>query len=1138
MLPLLNSLTHLTYLTSTSPRIRDILVNDGGLERLLEIMQESALPRDHCFEPNFDWFGLRGPPTASILTQAQQVALKHSLAFQCVVNIGVRGSETIRTRLVQSGALNVVAQIMEVWLQQKGVWIYPGPLGSQVSVERAIAAGVLPPVQDGSVDWRAGYTSRRAKEKEREKANREATKGDARQTVDQAASLAAAAAAQEATRPHPPPTEQEPSSSAPPNPLRAMRRPPVAGRDRQERVSAWVEGRSGRPEDGQPPTPSTRENSQYPIASWWNNIRRGIELNLTREDEPTEEDMNLFGITPATVPAWTRLFASIRTAGDNRRRLIRRLLRSDSSAQSIMEIMFMFGLDPWATKERLQRAVRVSQQGEVMIVTSHRNLGPGYTAHPSAGMSVGTVLGIPSHPPPAAPQSEVVSDAQQESATSTSDHQMDDVTADDENHMSLPTPRANGNRQLADLTAPQPPPYPSRRRENSVRRPPIPGREAFDSASSVRPASFSTREAIDSVQSIQRTSNASSTRRPSNSAREASDDAMGAIPRREAFANTRRGSSTAQSVSSTASDVFGAESPLEVPSREQSRSRLGPTPDSAASSRATSALANHGAQLLDVGNDANSSGPSNNPSPVSTPRNGEMLRGSGPRPSDASSLAATIRGNGRERSGTITNATFEISIEEGVASRVTRRASMAENHEAMDIDEEDRPASRATTDAEVIPGAEGQVDIVDNDIDIVGINGEEEIGDPSFAGLTEVEPNPNAQAELDIAMGAPRGAPGAAATTVAGEMTPRVPAAGLPITTTDLTSPEPVNFIAEIEGNEAGEGNVQRQQTRQAQLPVTAVVIAAGAPRSFSDLGHLVASMDRNADPHVYTDDTILLSLQLFAYLSKYPHVRSAFHHPTQPLHYGVEISPDAHLPERPNFARTNNMFSLVERFTFRAAPPDPDMPKIPADIQYWAGVIMRNASVASGRRIRGSLRNAGGVERQSIAVKTVRAERGKRDIVSVDLGLAGTVIIPPGDRSSEFVQAQHARQRQSRFTLAMNTRQNVPIGNDEQPVVRGGVRSVPGEGPTAGTRLPRRDALTHPLPDGDGVPRPDSIPGTTRRGVTRVDLTDGRPGLPRRNETVIGMEVDRERTLEPMDIEGLGAGVDNMVHGATAFGL
>jgi hypothetical protein len=268
MLPLLNSLTHLTYLTSTSPRIRDILVNDGGLERLLEIMQESALPRDHCLEPAFDWFGLRGPPTAGILTQAQQVALKHSLAFQCVVNIGVRGSETIRTRLVQSGALNVVAQIMEVWLQQKGVWIYPGPLGSQASVERAIAAGVLPPVQDGSVDWRAGYskyTSRRSRDKDR--------------------------SGRDAPPPPPPAGESsraeehdnremsvdQPGSG---NPLRGPRRPP-SGRERHDRVSAWIEG--ARPDDDA----SGPAGEAYPIAAWWNTIRQGIEANLSSEDIPT-----------------------------------------------------------------------------------------------------------------------------------------------------------------------------------------------------------------------------------------------------------------------------------------------------------------------------------------------------------------------------------------------------------------------------------------------------------------------------------------------------------------------------------------------------------------------------------------------------------------------------------------------------------------------------------------------------------------------------------------------------------------------------------------------------------------------------------------------------------------------------------
>lgn len=43
-----------------------------------------------------------------------------SLAFQSVVNIGVRGSENIRRRVVQAGALGVVSCILAVWLKGKG----------------------------------------------------------------------------------------------------------------------------------------------------------------------------------------------------------------------------------------------------------------------------------------------------------------------------------------------------------------------------------------------------------------------------------------------------------------------------------------------------------------------------------------------------------------------------------------------------------------------------------------------------------------------------------------------------------------------------------------------------------------------------------------------------------------------------------------------------------------------------------------------------------------------------------------------------------------------------------------------------------------------------------------------------------
>ncbi|KAK8854720.1 hypothetical protein IAR55_003459 [Kwoniella newhampshirensis] len=141
-LALLNSLTSLTYLTSTSPRIREILTIDGGLERLLDILRESCLPKENPIPQ--DLWGLSGPPTARVITMERANSLKHSLAFQCVVNIGVRGSEEIRTRVVQSGALDLVAQILESWLKDHGVSIFAGHLGSQGAVD-AYAAGLPVP---------------------------------------------------------------------------------------------------------------------------------------------------------------------------------------------------------------------------------------------------------------------------------------------------------------------------------------------------------------------------------------------------------------------------------------------------------------------------------------------------------------------------------------------------------------------------------------------------------------------------------------------------------------------------------------------------------------------------------------------------------------------------------------------------------------------------------------------------------------------------------------------------------------------------------------------------------------------------------------------------------------------------------
>ena len=140
-LPLHNSLTHLGYLTSTSPRIREIMTMDGGLERLIRILHDFCLSPPPPENPNV-YHGLlplnfRPPkpqPTLNPRIYDRAAAARFSLAFQCVVNIGVRGSEPIRSRVVQAGALDVVGCILEAWLLSKGYSL--GPSSSATGLPR------------------------------------------------------------------------------------------------------------------------------------------------------------------------------------------------------------------------------------------------------------------------------------------------------------------------------------------------------------------------------------------------------------------------------------------------------------------------------------------------------------------------------------------------------------------------------------------------------------------------------------------------------------------------------------------------------------------------------------------------------------------------------------------------------------------------------------------------------------------------------------------------------------------------------------------------------------------------------------------------------------------------------------------
>ncbi|KAI9750663.1 MAG: hypothetical protein M4579_006376 [Chaenotheca gracillima] len=91
-LPLINSLNHLAYLTTSSARIRDILTVDGGVERLVCILKQG---RSKDMMDMWKW----------------------NLAFQCVVNIGVRGSENVRTRVVEADMVPVIATILDNYIK-------------------------------------------------------------------------------------------------------------------------------------------------------------------------------------------------------------------------------------------------------------------------------------------------------------------------------------------------------------------------------------------------------------------------------------------------------------------------------------------------------------------------------------------------------------------------------------------------------------------------------------------------------------------------------------------------------------------------------------------------------------------------------------------------------------------------------------------------------------------------------------------------------------------------------------------------------------------------------------------------------------------------------------------------------------
>ena len=266
-------------------------------------------------------------------------------------------------------------------------------------------------------------------------------------------------------------------------------------------------------------------------------------------------------------------------------------------------------------------------------------------------------------------------------------------------------------------------------------------------------------------------------------------------------------------------------------------------------------------------------------------------------------------------------------------------------------------------------------------------------------GIVSLEPND------DFAMGAPPGAPGAideggplrrdtVRNRAAPDATPRAGTMDLPMTTV----PTPVGRPRRGQDtNITPTATRGPHRNRAGDNGTHNIAPPIGRTSSHNHHHH------RDADSGPYRDEDVLLSLQLLAYLSKYPHVRQAFYksrasfHPasvnlpsSRPGHQSAAGSSNAG-PSRmgnsaptpskephsffrafssatsrgkekalasstgtatatttPSATRQTNVFSLVERFTFRPSSTETDLPnpppKLPPEIQYWAGVIMRNA--------------------------------------------------------------------------------------------------------------------------------------------------------------------------------------------------
>ncbi|CDZ96538.1 Zinc finger, MYND-type [Phaffia rhodozyma] len=859
-LPLLNSLTHLTYLTSTSPRIREILTLDGGLERLLHILRNSSIPRP--LPPPPDLYGLSLhpaiPASTGLLSPDRAIAYRFSLAFQCVSNIGVRGSEAIRTRVVQAGVLDIVAQVLEIWLKSKGMSIEAGssgtgaPAGSHVSSRRK---PVIPPSSTTTNNntttsglFESGHESRVA-----------------RGTTD---------------------------TASVPNASSSLTTAPTAGRTLDMAPSRYHTHSL---------QTSLITTSEQDLSSRAHHPRPSHHHHHHHHHHPTQVNQHVApgDRQPSALTAPTSLYGASRSDHD--------------LSNPIQPVASSSSYPSGATSMSMPSSFTNSGDEE----TSDVNEGESSGASPTTYAAVDSETGRED-----LEESEIM-DVEMAFQLAVSDEETARLTA---------IASAALQRFSGDISFRAPVPGPGTispmgepsgsdnlafRRSDQQVETESPTPRIFQGT--LLPSGMTVEPIVGSI-------SADSSRRPS--------------PTRSLSNSANTSADSSPSIPSAATVI-----PIEPAGR-------------VTTARHNTLRAPTRPPFNNQHSDVSSAGGSNVSTPMGTPtgtanrERSDTLIG---RPT-----LAPRRRNRRERVATPGN-------ESGTTGGEEEDADEADEGELVGDGAGARPIGQTGIDG-AVGGAGAALE--------VGIVQEEDGATDIESGLVDGDMlNQN----VDLQMGAPPGAPGAVTPRTAAEMTPRQPflpmtdpqvgvgAAGVPggnvggatplvRPTQALGGPHGGTLLGGVNLNPPGVslagspiqntiGGAQNMPGMTAPA-VVALATAQATQRTLRDLS-METGPSTGSNEHCYRDDDVLLSLQLLAYLSKYPHVRQAFHRPREPFHanLSLKLAPgEAPLPMRPPLSFTPNIFSLVERFTFKPSATDPNTPILPEEIVYWAGVIMRNA--------------------------------------------------------------------------------------------------------------------------------------------------------------------------------------------------